>query len=169
MVLHKAVGVDQIPSRNLDLPVLSSVKWGMQIDEARAILNGSHHLRSGTDTTLVYRENVHDGQAWITLQFPKPRGKLSLVKISFEKPSRDLLATTLHHLKARYGQQFNLQRKEEKKFFMTVVMEVWDWRVEEGQVLLTGFFNGENPLALMIVYAPPRNRSETGLKKQEKR
>lgn len=52
---------------------------------------------------------------------------------------------------------------------MTVVMEVWDWRVEEGQVLLTGFFNGENPLALMIVYAPPRNRSETGLKKQEKR
>ena len=171
--------VSQIPSNGSDFPFLETVRWGMTLREARDSLvrynptlstrrvrkfaiDQSRGANAGekegtilsySDTTLVYSESLFNENVEVTLSFTKDL-RLRSVSVTANKASDALLNQVLKTLESRHGSPTSYQKKEERKFFFSFLLEGRHWKTESGLILLSNLFKDGTVAMLMVVYTP---------------
>ncbi len=139
----------QIPASGSDIPSLSSIHWGMSIQEVKDRIGGS--TEEVGDSTLTSLDSFLNSSVHVVLTFGKADSEkgLKLVEIQFDEKNAEKLRT---YLKDRYGENYEIEKKEKTKLFFTVNFEASKWVMKSENVVMILFSQGDQVLALSLLY-----------------
>lgn len=142
----------QIPSMGADLPSLKSLRWQMNMQEAKDSLKRYARIEVKSDSTLTYDDRFLNSNVKVKLQFTAVGSYQSLESVDATIQDKSLSEKILKYLIDRYGKPYDTHRKEESKLFITLIMEVKRWKLEKETVLLATLSRGEEIVSLNIAY-----------------
>ncbi len=144
-----SISRSQIPAPGSDLPSLSSIHWGMSKQEVKDRI-GSRVEEIG-DTALSFPDSFLNSSVHTTMTFGKADSEkgLKLVEVQFDEKNAEKLRT---YLKNRYGENYEIEKKEKTKLFFTVNFEASKWVMKSENVVMILFSQGDQVLALSLLY-----------------
>ena len=139
----------QIPASGSDIPSLSSIHWGMSIQEVKDRIGRS--TEEVGDSTLTSLDSFLNSSVHVVLTFGKADSEkgLKLVEVQFDEKNAEKLRS---YLKNRYGENYEIEKKEKTKLFFTVNFEASKWLVKSENVVMIVFSQGDQILALSLLY-----------------
>jgi hypothetical protein len=140
----------QIPDSGCDIASLSSVRWGMSMQEVKDRFGSKSEAPS--DTSMIFEDSFLDSKVKVTLTFgdsPRQNG-LKFVEVQFD--DNNLSDKLLPYLKTRYGEQYEMQKQEKRKFFITINFETRKWVLKHETVIMAVLSGGEEVMALSLLY-----------------
>ncbi len=139
----------QIPASGSDIPSLSSIHWGMSIQEVKDRIGPS--AEEVGDSTLTSLDSFLNSSVHVVLTFGKADSEkgLKLVEVQFDEKNAEKLRSYLKH---RYGENYEIEKKEKTKLFFTVNFEASKWAMKSENVVMIKFSQGDQVLALSLLY-----------------
>jgi hypothetical protein len=139
----------QIPASGSDIPSLSSIHWGMSIQEVKDRIGRS--AKEVGDSTLTSLDSFLNSSVHVVLTFGKADSEkgLKLVEVQFDEKNAEKLRS---YLKNRYGENYEIEKKEKTKMFFTVNLEASKWVMKSENVVMIMFSQGDQVLALSLLY-----------------
>jgi hypothetical protein len=139
----------QIPASGSDIPSLSSIHWGMSIQEVKDRIGRS--TEEVGDSTLTSLDSFLNSSVQVVLTFGKADSEkgLKLVEVQFDEKNAEKLRS---YLKNRYGENYEIEKKEKTKLFFTVNFEASKWVMKNENVVMIMFSQGDQVLALSLLY-----------------
>ena len=139
----------QIPASGSDLPSLSSVRWGMTMEEVKKQIGRSAEKLG--DTALTFQDSILNSNVHVVLTFGEADSEKGLrsVDVQFDEKNAEHLRT---YLKARYGEKYKTENKEKSSLFFTVNFEALIWPLKSESVTMVVFSHGDDVLGLNLLY-----------------
>ncbi len=139
----------QIPAPGSDLRSLSTVHWGMSMQEVKDRI-GRHAEESG-DTALSFPDSFLNSNVHVTMTFGKADSDkgLRFMDIQFDEKNAEKLRS---YLKNRYGKNYETEKKEKTTLFFTVNFEASKWLLKSESIIMMVFSHGDEVLALSLLY-----------------
>ena len=139
----------QIPASGADLPTLSSVQWGMSMQEVKGRIG--RHMEEIGDTALSFPDSFLSSNVHVMMTFGKADTNegLRFMEIQFDEKNVESLRS---YLIARYGKSYETEKKEKTKLFFTVNLEASKWLLKSESILMMVFSHGDEVLALSLLY-----------------
>lgn len=149
-IVSDAIG--QIPDSGSDFASLASVRWGMNQQEVKDRFGST--IEATSDTSMIFEDSFLDSKVKVVLTFgdsPRQNG-LKFVEVQFV--DNNLSDRLLSYLITRYGDKYEIQKQEKRKFFITINFETRKWVLEPETVIMAVFSSGGEVTALSLLYNP---------------
>jgi len=103
------------------------------------------------DTALTFPDSFLNSNVQVMMTFGQADSEkgLKFVEVQFDEKNAEKLRS---YLKNRYGNNYEIEKKEKTKLFFTVNFEASKWRVKSENVVMIVFSQGDQVLALSLLY-----------------
>lgn len=139
----------QIPATGSDLPSLSKLHWGMNMQEVNDRIG--RHAEGIGDTSLAFPDSFQISNVQVMLTFGTADGEkgLKLVEVQFDRKNAEKLRS---YLITHYGKNYETEKKEKTKLFFTVRLEASKWHLISENIMMMVFSHGDDVLSLSLLY-----------------
>ena len=140
----------QIPASGPDFHSLSGVRWGMTMQEVKERIG--RDVEEMTDSSLTFPDSFLNSNVHVTMTFGQADSEkgLKFVEVQFDEKNAEKLRS---YLKNRYGNNYEIEKKEKTKLFFTVNFEASKWLLKSENVVMIVFSQGDQVLALSLLYS----------------
>lgn len=162
LLLLGGTAYTQIPASGADVSSLSGLRWDMTLQDAKSQLK--REITTMSDTMATFSDTLLNSKVNIALNFSTPQKKDALQSISIQVEDLSRADALLSYLQERHGDKFGRQNKEEKKFFVTIHLEMTSWLLKEEVVAAIRVWRGTELVGVSLLY---KKRVENEMKSQD--
>ena len=150
--------ISQIPAKGSDFTTLSNLRWDMSIQNVRELISSKREIQKSTSTTLSYDDTLLNSKAIITLKFDEENICLKSIDATFSQPNKELSNSLYTYLVTKYGDKFISNKEQKTKLFMTFVIEMKIWKLDDEGVGMGVFSRGDETIGVNIFYSHSKTK-----------
>lgn len=148
----------QIPAQGEDFTGLGFLHWGMPMQEVKDSLLHRRTFKVAKDTTLVYEDDLLGTKTNVTMTFTKAKKMLAAVTINAKGADNEAFAQVSKRMVEIYGEPTKVEKKQERKLFMTIDLITSMWWHAQDAIFLIEMSRSGKPLGYVLSYASLERR-----------